>query len=252
MKGTDLQEVEKRLVGILEKERREAIGYTVLTILCTPAFVAMASVVIFIVFAYVFQQGIYKPDALAIYTGINIFLAYMIVFVLRQSNPPEEPHQFDKGWLAGVGLFLILLILTYVSGLREWLPVSFGIVYTILGFLVLGLLGSVQMKKPVVEDTGRHNVFMSLVLAVSGFIAMSYGEIMFSSWLWFPPKPDEVKLCAWILCKLAEEKTWSLSNRAEYERIVRILTRLKFILITENKIELTAKGLDFVTMGINY
>ena len=66
MKGTDLQEVEKRLVGILEKERREAIGYTVLTILCTPAFVAMASVVIFIVFAYVFQQGRYKPDALAI------------------------------------------------------------------------------------------------------------------------------------------------------------------------------------------
>jgi len=252
MKGPDLQEVENRLAVVLEKERREAIGYTVLTILCTPAFVAMASVVIFIVFAYVFQQGRYKPDALAIYTGINIFLAYMIVFVLRQSNPPEKPHEFDKGWLAGVGLFLILLILTYVSGLREWLPVSFGIVYTILGFLVLGLLGSVQMKKPVVEGTSRHNAFMSLVLAVSGFIAMSYGEIMFSSWLWFPPKPDEVKLCAWILCKLAEEKTWTFSDRSEYERIVRILARLKFIRITENKIELTAKGLDFVTMGVNY
>ena len=252
MKEPDLEEVEKRLAVVLEKERREAIGYTVLTVLCTPAFVAMASVVIFIVFTYVFQQGRYKPDALAIYTGINIFLAYMIVFVLRQSNPPEEPHEFDKGWLAGVGLFLILLILTYVSGLRERLPVFFGILYAILGFLILGLLGQVQMKRPVVEDTGRHNVFMSLVLAVSGFILMAYGEITHSSWLWFPPKPDEVKLCVWILCKLAEEKTWTLSSRAEYERIVRILARLKFIRITENKIELTAKGLDFVTMGINY
>lgn len=252
MKGPDLQEVEKRLSVVLEKERREAIGYTVLTVLCTPAFVAMASVVFFLVFVYVFQQIDYDMGASAIYMGFNIFLASMIVFVLRQSNPPEEPGDFDKGWLAAVGLFLILLILTYVSGLRERLPVFFGIVYTILGFLVLGLLGSVQMKSPVVEDTGRHNVFISLVLAVSGFIAMSYGEIMFGSWLWFPPKPDEVKLCAWILCKLAEDETWTLSNRAEHERIVRILARLKFLQITENKIELTAKGLDFVTMGIDY
>jgi len=252
MNEPDLKGVEKRLTAILEKERREAIGYTVLTVLCTPVFVVVAIVMVFLVLAYVLTWVDYDLRVSAIYTGINIFLACMIVFVLRQSNPPEEPHQFDKGWLAGVGLFLILLILTYVSGLREWLPVFFGIVYTILGFLVLGLLGSVQMKKPVVEGTSRHNAFMSLVLAVSGFIAMSYGEIMFSSWLWFPPKPDEVKLCAWILCKLAEEKTWTFSDRSEYERIVRILARLKFIRITENKIELTAKGLDFVTMGVNY
>jgi len=252
MNEPDLQEVEKRLVAVLEKERRKAIGYTVLTILCTPAFVAMVSVVIFLVFVDVFRQTDYDMESSAIYMGFNIFLAYMIVFVLRQTNPPEEPHEFDKGWLAGVGLFLILLMLTYVSGLREWLPVFFGIVYAIFGFLILGLLGQVQTNRPVVEDTSRHNVFMSLVLAVSGFIVMSYGEIMFSSWLWFPPKPDEVKLCAWILCKLAEERNWTLSNRAEYERIVRILARLKCVKITENKLQLTTKGLDFVTMGINY
>jgi predicted methyltransferase len=82
--------------------------------------------------------------------------------------------------------------------------------------------------------------------------AQPYVEITFSSWLWFPPKPDEVKVCARILFKLEEEKTWMLSNPAEHERIVRILARLKYVKITENKLQLTTKGLNFVEMGINY
>ena len=235
-------QVEQRLAAVLEKERREAIGYTVLTVLCTPAFVALASLTMFLVFAHVFQ---YKRDSLdpsSVYMGLNFFLAYMLVFVLRQSNPPDEPHEFDKMWLAGVVVFLVLLILTYATPLREALPVFFGIVCTIMSFSVLGLLGRVQMPSPPTEDFEHRNFVVLLVLAVSGFIVMSYGEITRSSWLWFPPKPDEVRLGAWILCKLAAEKTGSLDSRAVQGRVLSVLSRLKLVQVKEDKLTLTSKG----------
>jgi len=252
MKEPDLKGIEKRLAAVLEKERREAIGYTVLTVLCTPVFVVVAIVMVFLVLAYVLTWVDYDLRASSIYTGINIFLACMIVFVLRSSNPPEEPHELDKVWLASVGVFFILLILTYASGIRENFPVFFGIAYAILGFLILGLLGQVQTNRPATENTSYHNVFLSFVLAVCSFILMAYGEITHRSWLWIAPKPDELKVGAMILCNLALEGTRTLDSQAMQGRIVRILARLKFIKITENKIELTQKGLDFVEMGINY
>ena len=38
MNEPDIGHVEQRLAVVLQKERREAIGYTVLTVLCIPAF----------------------------------------------------------------------------------------------------------------------------------------------------------------------------------------------------------------------
>lgn len=250
MKEPDIKEVEQRLATVLNKERKEAIGYTVVTILCTPAFVVIASVMIFIIMAFIFRHSDYMLDTSGIYTGFNIFLALMIVFVLRSSNPPEEPHDFDKRWLAAVGVFIVLLILTYSSGFREQFPVFFGIVYAVVGFFVLGLLGHVQMNNPVTESSDSHSVFLSFILAVFGFIAMSYGEISRGSWLWFPPEPDEIRVCAWILCRLAMENTWKLSSRAEQRRVLSILARLKLVKMTDNKLQLTLKGWDFVGMDI--
>jgi hypothetical protein len=250
MKEPDIKRVEQRLEAVLDKARREAITYTVLTVLCTPAFVAIASVVAWLLLAHIFMWGHWDGGASSMYMGINIFLAYMVVFVLRYSNPPEQPHEFDKRWLVAVGVFLFLLILTYATGFREQFPVFFGIVYAVMGFLVLGLLGHVQMNRPVTEDFEREHFFVSLLLAVSNFIVMSYGEITHGSWLWIPPKPDEVRVCAWILCKLAVEESWPLDSGTERRRLLGILARLKLVEVTEHRLKLTVKGLDFVTMDI--
>ena len=241
--------MEQRLAAVLNKERREAIAYTVLTVLCTPAFVAIASVVAWLLLTNIFMWNYWDGGASSVYTGINVFLAYMIVFVLKYSNPPEEPHEFDKRWLAGVGVFLFLLILTDVTGFREQFPVFFGIMFAVVGFMVLGLLGHVQVNRPVTEDFERKHFFVSLLLAVSNFIVMSYGEITHASWLWIPPKPDELRVCAWILCKLAVEGTWPLGSRAEQRRVLNILGWLKLVRVTEDGLALTAKGLDFVQMA---
>lgn len=195
-----------------------------LIVLCAPFFVVLASLLGMFVLFYVLGHSRYDVNALGIYTGINIFLALMLVFVLRQSNPPEQPHEFDKTWLAGVGVFLFLLVLTYVTSLQVQFPLFFGILYSLLGFLVMGLLGHVQMKKPVTDDSGSQNVFLSFVLAVAGFIAMAYGELAHGSWLWIPPKPDEIRVAAWILCKLALETPKPIGKRMVPERILSLLS----------------------------
>lgn len=93
MDKPDIRQVERCLVVVLKKKRREAIGYTVLTVLCTPTFVVLASLVALVLLGGVMRYADYDVDARGIYTGINVFLAYMMVFVLRYSNPPDEPHR---------------------------------------------------------------------------------------------------------------------------------------------------------------
>ena len=246
MNEPDTKKVEQRLVAVLNKERQKAIAYTVLTVLCTPAFVAIVSMMALLLVIIVMKEG-WDGGASAVYTGINIFLASMIVVVLRYSNPPEEPHEFDNRWLAAVGVFLFLLILMYATEFREQFPVFFGIVYAVVGFLVMGLLGQVQINRPFRKDFEREPV--SFLLAVSNFIVSSYGEITHGSWLWIPPKQDEIRVCAWILCKLAVEGAWPLDSRMEQRRVLSILARLKLVKVTQNKLELTEKGLDFVRMA---
>jgi hypothetical protein len=57
---------------MISEERREAIGYTLLTVLCTPVFVLLASLVALLILAYVLHFADYDIDARGIYTGINI------------------------------------------------------------------------------------------------------------------------------------------------------------------------------------
>ncbi|OHB72937.1 MAG: hypothetical protein A2Z25_24800 [Planctomycetes bacterium RBG_16_55_9] len=116
--------------------------------------------------------------------------------------------------------------------------------------MVLGLLGRVQMEQPERDETSRVGAFLSLFLALFGFIADSYGEITRGSWLWFPPKPEEVRLGAWLLCKLALEKTMPLDVRSVPRRILNMLCRLKLVQVTDRKLKLTIKGSDFVTATI--
>jgi hypothetical protein len=83
---------------------------------------------------------------------------------------------------------------------------------------------------------------------LSGFIASSYGEITRYSWLWFPPKPDEIRVGAWLLGKLALEKTMPLDACSVPRPILNMLIRLKLVRVRNRKLKLTLKGRDF--MGV--
>ena len=88
--------------------------------------------------------------------------------------------------------------------------------------------------------------YRSLPLAIAGFIAMAYGEIASSSWLWFPPHEDEVRVAAWILHKLQSDSKGRLDVRSADRRILGLLLRLKYVRIRNGRLRLTHKGHDLV------
>lgn len=247
MNGPDIAQVEQRLKAVINSERERAIRRTLLIVLSTPAFVVLASLPALFLLACILRSSSYEIDARGIYTWMNGFLALMLVSVLRLSNPPEEPREFDRMWLAAVIVFILPLALTYKTGLPEKIPVLFAILYAFLAFLVLGLLGQVQIEQPREDDDHANGFELLAILALFGFIAAAYGQMLQSSWLWFAPKPDEIRVGAWVLCNAAIEKGTPLEARSVPKRILNMLSQLKLIRIRGRKLQLTLKGQDLVT-----
>jgi Mn2+/Fe2+ NRAMP family transporter len=183
MAESDISQVEQRLATVLKKERREAIGYALLAVLCTPVFLVIASIIILFVLACALGYAAYDIDVIGIYTGLNCFVALMIVIILKQTFSPDEEYEFDITWLVALIIFLVLLFLTYATKFPEKFPVGFGILYAVTAFFILGLLGGVYLNIPLNQYDESENPFFRLILAVTGFIAMSYGELLNSSWL---------------------------------------------------------------------
>lgn len=242
----EITELEKRLGDVISEKRRKAISYTVLTILCTPAFVLLGSLVIFFVMARIFRIAQYNIDAKGLYAGFNIFLALIFILMLVYSNSLNTLREFVKLWVAVVIVFVLLLFLTHATNLPEWIPILYGFFYIILCIVVLGLLGLIQMGQFERDKKNSVGEFLSVFLALFGFIADSYGEILYRSWLWFPPKSEEIRLGAWILNQLATEKTLPLDAQSVPKRILKMLIRLNLVKVRDSKLKLTLKGKDFM------
>ena len=242
----EIEAIAERLAAVLARARKEAVAYAVLTVLSTPAFVAIASLVAASVLVYVLDESHYRIDsALAVYTGMTIFLAS--VLGLSATNPGKSSSfALDRAWLAGVIVLLVLAVVTYATPLMEKAPVFFGIVCFVLGFLTLGLIGRAQANRPAGNPVDEPPTFRALVLAVSDFVLSAYGELLSASWLWFPPKPHEVRVAAHVLSHLATPEGDSLHERAVDNRIERLLLRLGLVAKTDQQLYLTPKGSDFV------
>ena len=246
----DINQIEKRLSDILEKERREAIGYAVLTVLCTPFFVVITAILPLLIVGFVLHGVGPNKEITAdrVYTLINCFLALMLLIVLRYTFSPDSEYEFNVTWLVALIIFLLLMFLTYGTDIMETNPLFFGIIYTLTGYYILGLLGRVYLDLPTV-DYGNKDIFGSFVLLVAGFIARAYGEVFSGSWLWSAPDKDKISMCAWFLLRLEKEKFASLQNNKVERPVLRILFRLKLIERKEDWFRLSQKGQNFITVG---
>jgi len=244
----DMETVERRLAAALERERRDAMAYTVLTVLATPVFVTMAALVVMAAAGFLLSgvPGVEIRDAVAFYTAANAFLGYMIVFVLFGGRRAADEFQFEAAWIAGVALFGVLLAATYVTPWPQSHPLGFALAYALCGLVVLGLIGQVRLPDDITQMPEGENFFLALILVVSGFIVTAYGQVFGSSWLWVPPKGDEVRLGAWLLCRLAADPDRAMASDAVQGRIVGILVRLRLIGVTDAGAALTHKGLEFI------
>jgi len=244
MGQVDTDRIERHLRALLDKERREALAYAVLTVLGMPAFIVIAS---FLVGLFVLAKiPASWNSATAIYIGFTGFLAYTITFVLTGGGFPFRLETPDPLCLVAAGFGIVLFLLTFLTPIREWVPVAFGVFYAVGAFVILGLLGRAWMKRPIDDNFNTQDLHCGLVAAVSGFVVLAYGEVLHSSWLWMPPKDEEIRLGAWLLDKLAADPDTALGSEAVKHRIFDLLVRLKLVGVTEGGGALTAKGLDFI------
>jgi hypothetical protein len=242
----DIGKVERHLAAMVEKERREAIAYSVLTVLCTPAFVALAAFFVGVLVAYLFRHMWSDLNATLFYTGFNVFLASMLVFVLTRSSESYMEFEFHGMWVAGAIVFVLLLILTYGTSLRERVPVLFGVGYMVGGLLVLGLIGQVRLP----DHTVGTDAESSFILAVPAFIVAAYGELLSASWLWLPPKSHEIRVGVRVLCRLMDDQADPLHISAVEDRVMTLLSKLKLARQTDQGLMITAKGLDLVKTAV--
>jgi len=245
---SQIDDVAQHLTAVLARERREAIAYASLTVLCTPAFVAIASVVFLSIVLYVFRQSHFYRlnNALAIYTGMTVFLASTLAMMAPGVRRSAAQFALDRTWLAGVAIFLILLAVTYMTPLGQESPAVFGIVYCVLGLLVLGLVGRTYLNSPPDDPLGETPSLRAFVLAIMGFVVSAYAELLSGSWLWIPPEPHEIRIAARVLCRLAADGRAPLHECVVDDRIERLLIRLKLLQRIGPELHLTPKGLDFV------
>ena len=250
MQETDVEQMTRRLEAVLQKERRGAMVYTWLTVLCTPAFVLLACLAATVLVAWLFRGQWYNLDVAAFYTGLNLFLASVLGAVLTGKGLAGT-LRLDADGFAAAGMFLLLLLLTYATSLMERAPVLFGIGYGVAGFLILGLLGRMQLHARFSDDLDERDFVPGTVVAVAGFIVSAHGELLSTSWLWVPPRPDEVQIAARVLCRLAEDPDRPLGSSTLDERMIRLLLRLKLIEVAQRQLRVTSRGTEFIHAATN-
>ncbi len=229
MEQPDIEGVTRDLEAVLQKERREALVYTLLTVLCTPAFVAVASLVIACAALYFLRRSIWPIDcAMAMYTGVIIFLAWAIASVPANAQRSPTGFEPDRTWLAGQ----TQLNHPPPDVLRHYPPPDILRHYPRLDVL---------RQEPRIEGFPP---------AVAGFVVAAYGELLSASWLWVPPKPHEVRIAARVLCRLAVESDRPLGADAVENRVVRLLFRLRLIEVAQQQLRLAPKGLDLLRTSV--
>ena len=244
----DVDKVTKCLAGTLERRRREAIAYAILTVLCTPVFVVIAGLTVAALVAVLLQRSAsgVESDAMAFYTAANGFLGYMIVFVLTRSQESRGLFEFHSAWIAATSIFIGLILATYLTAQPEMRPVAFGVLYACGGLLILGLLGQVPLPLCDSPNCVERDGFFSCVLAVSEFIVSAYGDIFSSSWLWRPPEAGRIQLAGLFLLRAAEDGRDPPREDLVDGRTLDLLCRLKLVEIEEHEVRLTFRGQEFL------
>ncbi len=246
MNGPVIEKVARRLGRVLVWARRKAIVFSLLTALCAPAFVALVSLAARVLLLPIARQPGYWTDVATIYTGMVFFLGLMLILVLVGSAHSLVKTLFSKMWLAGVGIFLLLLILMYRTSLPARTPDVFGMLFIVGSLLILGLIGQVPQAGHAVRSSGTCKDISTGLVVLCGGIVTAYGELLSASWLWVQPRPQEVRIAAGILYRLAIEPDEPFDSSTVNNRVMALLFRLNLVKMAENELRLTPKGMDFV------
>ncbi|HVR87334.1 MAG TPA: hypothetical protein VMU54_23620, partial [Planctomycetota bacterium] len=144
-------DIKALLSKAISAERWDALLFSILTIILTPVFAAIAVIVILYgmdsrnnsqALLSSRSQRVWPWDGMRWINGFNIFLYSTLGgFFLRTGNDARHSWKTLLWWLAASGSVAFLSLLCYSSSLRETDPRLFWILYGAAGLGTLGFLG---------------------------------------------------------------------------------------------------------------
>ncbi|HXX94214.1 MAG TPA: hypothetical protein VEN81_11315 [Planctomycetota bacterium] len=268
-------EIRRRLEEAVQAERKDALTFSVLTVILTPAFVAVA---VFILLVALHQLtwgpagrggGIWSGGALV--NGTALFLgAACVAYCFRGSGQPGFGKE-EVAWLgAAIGGLAGLLLLAYGTPLREahpgafW-PLFWGITLVLLGILGRGYVprdhdyvrpGEWNYGESMFETEAREtNFWLGWVVAFPRLLLGSYGDLFGSLWLWEGMGEGAAQIAVDVLGAVGRGDPKAALDRvrrappAESGRALRWLARLKYVRFLDRGWVLSSEGESFLGVG---
>lgn len=76
------------------------------------------------------------------FMGFSILLPFVISFSVYKSNLFDSDYNYEKAYLIGFAILVVLMILSGVTGFailrKKWWAINFGILYGVVAILVFG------------------------------------------------------------------------------------------------------------------
>ena len=188
----------------IDKTRREAAVFAVLTVILTPIIVAAATLVLIFTLVFVDLPLIdHIGYGRSIVTGVNLSLAFMAASYFLKPKEPYHRHSSDEAWLLiALVLYCTLLLLSYGTDLPQSHPIGFWSLYLGMALTMLGCIGyayephedyylgwcagPLLIDDPftIQDDIDRAHVSLGFAVALAHMVLTSYAEIFGSTWLW--------------------------------------------------------------------
>jgi hypothetical protein len=262
-------EIRRKLIDTMAGERRELLVFSFLTVLLTPAFIALSVVVLLLALNQLEHShpSVLWDERVLVHATAGFLGASCGMFFVKPSGQPGLSWKDLVWFAAGLAVLAWILYLSYVSPLRRENPRVFWPLYTGLSILMLGMLGRGYVPRdhyymrpgewsmsdpPGDRQAEETDFWLGWASAFPGLLLGSYGNIFGSGWLWEGLNDHGLWTAADVLHSLgsrdprrAEERLRSLPPK-ESGRIVRWLSRLEFLRRVRGTLGLTSAGERFL------
>jgi hypothetical protein len=264
-------EIRAALAQAIRAERRDALLFSVLTVVLTPFFLAI-SLFILLVAVYAISSSGFATSSVwtgdGFLHGTNFLLLLMIPgFLIRPQGQPRSVKS-DIAWvLAGLCVGGLILYLSYSHSPRCSSPRLFWWAYFGLAILLLGLLGRGYVPRDhyyvrpgewrmgetsAANDIEQADFWLGFAVAFPRLVLGAYGDIFGSLWLWQGLDERGLLLASDVLHALGARDFSQAEGRlrsappGESGRVLRWLYRLGYLRNASGHIGLSSDGETFL------
>ncbi len=262
--------LEHRLRVRFEAYRKDAIRFGVLTVLLTPAFLALSVWLLLMAALYVDLPFIDQVGfAYSLAVGITVSLGFMASSLWLRPTSPWQGGDNKNSKLAAVwGCMGTLVALCHAEGWAANSPVTYWIVYGCVAIGMMSFLASAYAPHDhyymgvwnglmddfltTEDDIDRAHYMLGVVSAIPGMLMDSYIAIIGDRWLWKDLEEGTFPIAAQIMSAVSNETEFIPKTQLQDAPILprgqalKMLIKMQFIRLNKGRLTLHSKGRDFL------